>query len=98
MTLMFRQSSLLFPGLWNKGRLSMILSTDEGKIRGKTLEFCEYCGQDGAVPEASKTPRDAVPLTGGLSRRGPTGGSAKGMPLKDWVPMPLAPTRWCPSR
>lgn len=49
------------------------------------------CGHAAAIPEASKVPRDEVSLTGGLSLSGPTGGWAKGMPLKASVAIRSAP-------
>jgi hypothetical protein len=50
------------------------------------------CGQAAAPFVASKVPSEELSLTGGLSRRDPVGGSAKGMPSNFSVVVPDVPT------
>lgn len=50
------------------------------------------CGQAGLErPEASNLLRGVDSFLGGLSRRDPVGGSAKGMPLKDSILVTMEP-------
>lgn len=88
-TLMDRQSSLILRAFWNRGRLVTVFMTWARK--SFESESAMNCGHAAAIPEASKVPRDDVSLTGGLSLRGPTGGWAKGMPLKASVAIRSAP-------
>lgn len=50
-------------------------------------------GHDAANPVASNVPRLLSRGCGGLSLRGPVGGLANGMPLKDSTLGPLDPTK-----
>lgn len=50
------------------------------------------CGHDRGVPVVMTTPRFLTMGCGGLSLRGPMGGCANGMPLKESMPRKLDPT------
>jgi hypothetical protein len=62
--------------------------------KGRELELVDVrnCGHDRGFPVAITVPKLDVIGCGGCRRRGPTGGCAYGIPLKESIPAKLDPT------
>jgi hypothetical protein len=85
-----RQSSPEFERAW-KTPVSVISVTTS---KGRELELVDVrnCGHDRGFPVAITVPKLDVIGCGGFRRRGPTGGCAYGIPLKESIPAKLDPT------
>lgn len=88
---MFKQSSWALRTRWRSGLLTSKASTSFG--RELVLVCRANCGQDAPIWVAWNVPPGYCLLyeTGGFNLRGPTGGSAKGMPRKESMPLAVVP-------
>lgn len=93
---MFKQSSVESRIFWKSPLLSRFPMTCVN-IRPVEEEknICGHCGE--MRIEASNLPSGFSSRTGGLMRRSPSGGSAKGMPLKDSTSARTEPVIMDPS-
>jgi hypothetical protein len=84
-----RQSSAALVTVWKNGVSKSLPRTSEGKELVALVK--NICGQAVARRTLVTVPIGSVNGCGGLSRRVPVGGSAKGMPLKVSTVVPTEP-------